>query len=283
MQGLRPGLVGEPPAQRALVGGAEAHQVDEGRAPDALGVGGGGDGDAVEPARATAVGALDRKAGPALGHGGEPRLDLVGAEGHDLDLEPLLGLGLGGADALVEPVAQHAELQGVEELVDLVAVPLAHLELGDVGVERHVAPELGELAVVDHLAEVLAELVADLALHLVDPGDQLGERAELLDPLGGGLLAHARDVGEVVAGVAAQGGEVGILLGVRPYFSTTAAGSKRVMSLMPRRVISSVMRSFTSWRASRSPVTISTSISCRAARSASVAIRSSASKPASER
>ncbi len=97
--------------------------------------------------------------------------------------------------------------------MDLVAVPLAHLELGDVGVERHVAPELGELAVVDHLAEVLAELVADLALHLVDPGDQLGERAELLDPLGGGLLAHARDVGEVVAGVAAQGGEVGILLG----------------------------------------------------------------------
>ena len=65
--------------------------------------------------------------------------------------------------------------------------------------------------------------------------------------------------------------------GVSPYFSTTAAGVKRVISVMPRRVIRTVTRSDTSCRASRSPVTTRTSISSAAASVARVAMRSSAS------
>ncbi len=61
------------------------------------------------------------------------------------------------------------------------------------------------------LPRLLAERVAGLALDLVDPVDQVLERAELHDPLGRGLLADAGDGGQVVARVAAQGGEVRVL------------------------------------------------------------------------
>ncbi len=71
--------------------------------------------------------------------------------------------------------------------------------------------QLGELAVAEDVAEVVAERVAGLALDLVDPVDQVLERAELHDPLGRGLLADAGDGGQVVARVAAQGGEVRVL------------------------------------------------------------------------
>ena len=59
--------------------------------------------------------------------------------------------------------------------------------------------------------EVRAQRVADLALDLVDPVDEGVERAELAHPLRRGLLPDARDAGQVVAGVAAQRGEVGVL------------------------------------------------------------------------
>ncbi len=69
----------------------------------------------------------------------------------------------------------------------------------------------------------------------------------------------------------------GYCAGESPYFSCTVSGVKRVISVMPRRVISTVTRSLTSWRTSRSPVTMSTSIFSAAASVARVAIRSSAS------
>ena len=69
----------------------------------------------------------------------------------------------------------------------------------------------------------------------------------------------------------------GYWAGVRVYFSSTAAGVKRDMSVMPRRVISTVTWSSTSWSTSRSPLTISTSMPSFSARVASVAITSSAS------
>ena len=69
----------------------------------------------------------------------------------------------------------------------------------------------------------------------------------------------------------------GYCAGVSPYFSLTVAGVKRVISVMPRLVISTVTRSETSWSTSRSPLTMSTSMSCAAACVASVAMRSSAS------
>jgi hypothetical protein len=69
----------------------------------------------------------------------------------------------------------------------------------------------------------------------------------------------------------------GYCAGESPYFSVTVSGVKRVISVMPRLVISTVTWSETSWRTSRSPVTMRTSMACAAACVASVAMRSSAS------
>ncbi len=69
----------------------------------------------------------------------------------------------------------------------------------------------------------------------------------------------------------------GYCTGVRPYFASTSAGVNLVMSLMPRRVISTVTSSVTSCNASRSPVTINTRIPTAAPWVANVAMTSSAS------
>ena len=61
--------------------------------------------------------------------------------------------------------------------------------------------------------EVLAQRVAGLAAHLVHAVDQLVEGPELADPLLRRLLPHPRDAREVVARVAPQRREVGVLLG----------------------------------------------------------------------
>lgn len=89
-------------------------------------------------------------------------------------------------------------------------------------------------------------------------------------------------LGRLSLGSPRRAAKSGYCAGVRPYFSMTASGVKRVMSLMPRLVISTVTLSSTSWSASRSPVTMSTFMSSPEARVASVAIRSSASKPATD-
>ena len=69
----------------------------------------------------------------------------------------------------------------------------------------------------------------------------------------------------------------GYWAGVRPYLATTSSGVNRVMSLMPRRVISTVTWSLTSCRLSRSPLTMSTSMPASVAATVSVAMMSSAS------
>ena len=125
--------------------------------------------------------------------------------------KPSSASGSAGAKRLQEPVAQDPELQGVEDLVHLVAVPLAEVQVVRADTQRHVADELGELAVALDAGDVGAQRVTGLAGDLVDPVDQGGQRPELLDPLGRGLLADAGDAGQVVAGVTAQRREVGVL------------------------------------------------------------------------
>jgi hypothetical protein len=83
--------------------------------------------------------------------------------------------------------------------------------------------------------------------------------------------------GRLSLGSPRRAAKSGYCAGLRPYFSVTVSGVNRVISVMPRRVISAVTRSETSWSTSRSPVTMRTSISSAAAWVASVAIRSSAS------
>ncbi len=97
--------------------------------------------------------------------------------------------------------------------MDLVPVPGHRPQVERADLERYVAGKLGELPVAQHVTEVLAELVPGLAFDLVHPVDQLGERAELGDPLRGGLLPHPRDARQVVARVATQRREVRVLHG----------------------------------------------------------------------
>ena len=74
----------------------------------------------------------------------EPRHELVSAEPAADDVEALVGLGLDRLQRRVQPLAQHPELQRVEELVHLVAVPLAEVQVVRPDVERHRAGELGQ-------------------------------------------------------------------------------------------------------------------------------------------
>jgi hypothetical protein len=141
----------------------------------------------------------------------EPARHLVRAEHGRGHVEAGVGLGLAGGQGLEQPLPQHPELQVVEELVHLVAVPLAEHEVLRADRHRHVLDQLGQLPVAQHAGQVRAQRLAGLALDLVDALDQRGQRAELADPLGRGLLADARHARQVVAGVAAQGGEVRIL------------------------------------------------------------------------
>ena len=83
--------------------------------------------------------------------------------------------------------------------------------------------------------------------------------------------------GRLSLGSPRRAAKSGYCAGVSPYFSVTVSGVNRVISVMPRLVISAVTRSETSWSTSRSPVTIRTSMSSAAAWVASVAMRSSAS------
>jgi len=195
----------------------------------------GGDRDPGQRARAAAPGAADRqpgagdrgavRSGPG-GVAGDPLGHLVRAEQGHLHIEAAGRLGrrvLPGRDAadavrqrLVQPVAQHPELERVEQLVDLLALPHLRDQLirarADVG-QRDVADQRGHLPVAQHVAEVLAQRITRPALHLVDPVDEVFQRAELPDPLGRGLLPHPGDAGQVVARVTADGGKVGVLLG----------------------------------------------------------------------
>ena len=153
----------------------------------------------------------------------QPLRHLTGPGPGDLHVEACLGRagrgllarGRAAPDAVrqrrVETVAERPELERVEQLVDLLPVPGLWAQVQRAGLQRHVPGELGELPVAQHVTDVLAELVPGLALDLVDPVDELGQRAEVGDPLGGGLLPHPGDVGQVVAGVAANRGEVRIL------------------------------------------------------------------------
>ena len=98
----------------------------------------------------------------------EPLGDVVGAQPRDGDVEALVGLGGGGVDGGEQPLAQHPELQVVEEPVDLVAVPLLAGERVEGDVDVDVADQLGQPAVELDAGDVLAQRVADLALDGVD-------------------------------------------------------------------------------------------------------------------
>ncbi len=132
VQRLRVALVGQPVGQRAVVVRGQLGRVDE--SARAVGGGerdGGGHPDATAPAaRQSQSGPFDRtmifQPGGDLSRGEDGRVDLEAPE--FLIFAGGVAGGLGGragqavGEGRVEPVAQHPELQGVEEVVDRVAV-----------------------------------------------------------------------------------------------------------------------------------------------------------------
>ena len=81
------------------------------------------------------------------------------------------------------------------------------LDIGQQAVERSIAA---------HVLDVLAQVAADHALDLVGVLEQRVEPAVLAEPLDRGLLADLGHAGQVVARLADQRRDVGILLGRTP-------------------------------------------------------------------
>ena len=139
---------------------------------------------------------------------GQPRRQLPGLQRAAAHVEALIDLGIRRGQRVEQPVAQHAELEVVEQPVDLVAVPRLHAQRVGCLRQRHILDQIGELSVEHDVRQVGAQRVADLALHRVHLVDERLQRAVLGDPLRRGLLPHARNAGQVVAGVTAQRREV---------------------------------------------------------------------------
>jgi hypothetical protein len=160
--------VGEPSGQRRLVGGVHGGGVEV----DALAVGG-DDGQrrgvGVEGEVVAHHGKAEALTGAVLGEPGGQRSAL---QGPAADVEALLDLRIGGGQRVEQPVAQDAELQVVEESMDLVAVPRHHPQrVGGVR-QRNVLDQLGQVAVEDDVGEVGAQRLSDLALDGVDLVDE---------------------------------------------------------------------------------------------------------------
>ena len=85
-------------------------------------------------------------------------------------------------------------------------------------VQRHVRLDGDQLAIQRQARQRGAQVVADLALDLIGPVDDRGQRAVFAQPLGGGLGPAFLDAGHVVHRVAHQGEEVDDLLGAHAEF-----------------------------------------------------------------
>ena len=160
--------VGQPRGDRLLGRLVEGRDVEVGRVPV-------GRGDGQGPHVAGAPGPLaddvDAGALPLRGVLGEPGGHLGGVEHVAVDVEARLGLDGDRLEGGEEALAQHAELEAVEDLVHLLAVPALPLELVDGDAEVDVAHQLVEPAVAQDAVEVLAQRGPDLAADLVDVGD----------------------------------------------------------------------------------------------------------------
>ena len=108
----------------------------------------------------------------------------------------------GRPEGVGEALGERAELEEVEQLLDLGHVRLHHERVGQL--DRRVAAQDHDLVVLADPLLVLGERRPQLRRLLVDVGEDAVEPAVRLDQLGGRLLADARDAGQVVAGVAAH-------------------------------------------------------------------------------
>ena len=113
------------------------------------------------------------------------------------------------AERLGEALLERAELEEVEQPLDLGLVRADHQVVGDL--DRGVAAQHADLEVLAHPRLGLGQRGAQLRRQLVEVGEDAVEPAVGRDQLGGRLLADARDARQVVARVAAQRGVLRVL------------------------------------------------------------------------
>ncbi len=200
--------VGEPRGEHGVLLGGERREVEVrggavlAREGDRPGVPGAG------PVLARDDDAVGKP--PPDGTVTEAHREVVGGEHVSVELEAALDLVGLDLEGLEQPIAEHAELEAVEDLVHLLAVPGRALEVGDAERQLEVVDEPVEAAVAQHVVEVRAEVLARLALDLVGVPDDAGEVAVLGDPLRGGLRADPGDARQVVARLPDQRGEIAV-------------------------------------------------------------------------
>ncbi len=117
-------------------------------------------------------------------------------------LGPLLGRFAGDRR---KPLDERAELVLAEQPDHGVAVVVAEPRGLEIDLDRQVAHDRREVLAHADLVDVLAQLLAQLlGRHLVEPGEQRVQVAELADELGGGLLPHPGHTRDVVGGIALE-------------------------------------------------------------------------------
>ena len=158
-------VVGKPGLKSGLVVGGHRRGVDEG----ALAVGG-GDGQRGRVAVVDRVRADHGQTGPfpVPGMRGQPVRHRAGFQCTAADIEAFVHLGFDGGQRVEQPVAQHPELEIVEQPVDLVAVPRQQSQgIRGLG-QRHVPHQMGQLPVQHDTGKIGAQRISDLAPDAVD-------------------------------------------------------------------------------------------------------------------
>ena len=135
---------------------------------------------------------------------GEPVADRTGREGLAGDLEAAFAGQVLRRQGLQQPVAQDAELQPVEQLVDGLAVPVPPGQIGRPDRQFEVTDQGVQFPVADHVGQVLPQRCARLAGQLVRAPDEVLQPVIGLQPLRGRLRPDAGDTGQVVAALPHQ-------------------------------------------------------------------------------
>ena len=141
----------------------------------------------------------------------DPARHVLRQQDGGIEVEAALDLVGAGLERREQAVPQHPELG-----LSRPGAPPRAARCAAPGRDPHLQRDIGDEAVQSQLRscrQVLAQVVTDLALNLVDVGDDAGEVAVLGDPLRGRLRADAGDPGQVVAGLADERGQVAVAVG----------------------------------------------------------------------
>ena len=109
---------------------------------------------------------------------------------------------------LRQALVQRTEFEGGEELADLLLIPSFEANRCRVDIQRHIVEQAPELFIDPHLMRALLDGVAEFWRELVRMGDDLLNVAVSTDQLGSGLVADARNAGQIVRSFALERDEV---------------------------------------------------------------------------